>query len=391
MFEITGRDSNSRARTGVIYTSHGKIETPAYIIVGTNAEVRTLSSDNIKKTKTQVIIVNTYHLWRELGDKLQTFEGLHERMKWNGPIMTDSGGFQVFSLGFGREHGVGKMLGGEKKRGGENLARITKSGVFFTDGDDEHFLGPELSMEIQRKLGADIIFAFDECTSPEHNYAYQKEALQRTHQWAKICLSAKEKLFSNSRELENKERQMLFGIVQGGRFEDLRTESAKYIGSLPFDGIAIGGSFGKQEMLQALNWTIPFLPENKSRHLLGIGKIKDIFDSVERGVDTFDCVIPTREARHGSLWTASGRFDVRKSAYKGDKSVIQEKCYCPVCSSRLSRSELHNLFKSKNNLAGTYATIHNVFFFNDLMEKIRNSINGGCFQEFRDSFLRNLP
>lgn len=394
MFEITGKDRNSRARTGALHTPHGIIETPAYVIVGTNAQVRTLSSADVKNTKTQVIIANTYHLWRELGDAgLENFSGLHNRMNWNGPIMTDSGGFQVFSLGFAREHKVGKIapifpdegkakivIGHTDDDKKENLVRVTDNGVFFLEDEEELYLSPERSIGIQEKLGADIILAFDECTSPLHDYGYTELSLERTHKWAIKSLESK-----------NRRDQLLFGIVQGGAFEDLRKRSAGFIDALPFDGFAIGGSLGKskREMLDVLDWTVPFLSENKPRHLLGIGRIEDIFDSVERGIDMFDCVIPTREARHGAIWTKTGRIDLNKAVYANDGAVLEEKCECESCKSGISRAEIRALFKAKDLRAGRIATIHNVFFFNNLVGGIRNSIKNGNFLSFKNSFLCN--
>ncbi len=394
MFDILQKDKNSRARAGVIHTSHGTVETPSYAIVGTHAEVRAISPRELLDAKTQLVIANTYHLWRTLGEKLDLFEGLHERMKLpDTVIMTDSGGFQVFSFGFGREHGVGKVLGGEKKKASDNLTRITEEGVFFTNEEGEHFLGPKLSMEIQKKLGADIIFAFDECTSPEHDYAYQKEALGRTHRWANVCLKSHEIPFSYSRELENgkaRDEQMLYGIVQGGMFEDLRKESAKYIGALPFDGFGIGGSFGEKKMGEVLGWVIPYLPEEKPRHLLGIGKIEDLFLGVENGIDTFDCVIPTREARHGGAWTAKGRIDLKKNKFKDDGEVIENGCGCETCTAGITRHQLREMYKLKDLRAGTSVTIHNVYFFNTLMGRIREAIQNGNFLEFKDRFLSQM-
>lgn len=394
MFEILQKDKNSRARAGIIHTPHGTVETPSYAIVGTHAEVRAISPRQLLDAQTQLVIANTYHLWRTLGEKLDSFEGLHKRMKLpDTVIMTDSGGFQVFSFGFGREHGVGKVLGGEKKRGSDNLTRVTENGVFFTDESGEHFLGPELSMNIQKKLGADIIFAFDECTSPEHDHVYQKEALGRTHRWANICLQSHRTQFSYSRELENgktRDEQMLYGIVQGGVFEDLRKESAQYIGALPFDGFGIGGSFGEKKMGEVLEWVIPYLPERKPRHLLGIGKIEDLFLGVEKGIDTFDCVIPTREARHGSAWTAYGRIDLKKGRYKDDTHVIENGCGCETCVSGISKKQLREMFKLKDNKAGTFVSIHNIYFFNTLMEQIRKSIKEDRFSEFKKEGLERL-
>ncbi len=378
-FRVLKRDKNSLARTGIIETPHGIVETPAYTMVGTNAAVRTLSSNDLTDSETQMVIVNTYHMWKDLGGDLQNFEGLHRKMQWEKPLMTDSGGFQVFSFGFGREHGIGKVKKASSPSGNsaKNIVKIAEEGVYFYD-DKERFLSPEISMDIQEKLGADIIFAFDECTSPLNDYEYTKESMERTHRWAERCLVAK--------KIEN---QALYGIVQGGEFRNLRERSATQIGHMPFQGFGIGGSFGKLEMLDVLEWTIPLLPIEKPKHLLGIGRIEDIFEGVKRGIDTFDCVIPTREARHGSLWTKIGRFDVRKGRYADDTGKIEEDCSCPVCSKGILRGELHNLFKSKDLSAGRLATIHNVYFFNNLMGKIRISIREGKFEEVKKEYLGN--
>jgi len=428
-FSILKKDRRTNARVGFLKTPHGVVETPSYVVVGTHAEVRCLEPEDIPKTKIQMIIANTYHLWRTLGDKLDKFPGLHETMKWDGVIMTDSGGFQVFSLGFAREHGIGKIMPifpeGMSSRGSsrssaelgirrmpdsaererraapaagagerlvprddipsgkeKNLVRITEDGAYFKDGGEELYLNPEISIGIQEKLGADVILAFDECTSPLHDYEYTKDAMERTHAWAKRSLAAKKR-----------EDQWLYGIVQGGEFEDLRKKSAEFIGQMPFDGFAIGGSLGRSRngMFDVIKWTIPFLPERKPRHLLGIGKIEDLFEAVEMGVDTFDCVIPTREARHGSLWTKFGRFDIKKGGWRGSFMKIQGDCGCPVCADmKVTRGELHELFKIRDPNAARLATIHNVFFFNDLMEKIRNSIKNEEFGGFKKNFLRGL-
>lgn len=445
-FEILKKDRRTNARVGFLKTPHGVAETPSYVVVGTHAAIKCLSPEDIPKTKTQMIIANTYHLWRTLGlnpdgspehfskknvlgDKPDKFPGLHEFMKWNGVIMTDSGGFQVFSLGFAREHGIGKIMSifpeGMSSRGssrssaelgirrmpdsaererraapaagagerpvprddipfgkGKNLVRITDDGAYFNDGGEELYLNPEISIGIQEKLGADIILAFDECTSPLHDHEYTKDAMKRTHAWAKRSLAAKKR-----------SDQWLYGIVQGGEFEDLRKESAEFIGQMPFDGFAIGGSLGRSRsgMFDVIKWSVPLLPEEKPRHLLGIGKIRDLFEAVELGIDTFDCVIPTREARHGSLWTKFGRFDVKKGKYEGSDMKIQKDCACPVCADfKITRGGLRNLFKAKRPNASRFATIHNVFFFNDLMEKIRSSIKRGSFLEFKKQFLDDL-
>ena len=389
MFALEAHDTKTKARAGTLTTPRGGIvRTPAYSIVGTHAEVRTLSPADLKAGKVQLIIANTYHLWQTLGPALDSFEGLHARMGTDAVIMTDSGGFQVFSLGFAREHGVGKiapMFPGEdknaKRASQENLVRITDRGAYFTVEGKEHYLDAEMSIAIQEKLGADIILAFDECTSPLHDGEYTAAALERTHAWAIRSLAAK-----------TRSDQMLYGIVQGGAFEELRRKSGRFIGSLGFDGFAIGGSLGesRDEMRLILDWTVPLLPDERPRHLLGIGRIEDLFAGVERGIDTFDCVIPTREARHGSLWTRDGRFDVKRGKNKGSREPIDGTCGCAACAAGVRRGDLYDRFHAKDREAGHLATIHNVFFFNDLMEKMRQSILEGRFAEFRSETLNRI-
>ncbi|MEY4731094.1 MAG: queuine tRNA-ribosyltransferase, queuine tRNA-ribosyltransferase [Candidatus Parcubacteria bacterium] len=391
-FEITARDSKSRARVGRLAIDDRVAETPAYVAVATNGYIRTVEPEDIPRTKTQIAIANTYHLWRELGDEgLESYPGLHAGMEWNdGIIMTDSGGFQVFSFGASREHAVGKISSetGREFRSGESMVRVTEAGVYFRDptfagADEEQYLDAELSMRIQEQLGADIIFAFDEPSSPHHDKAYTRTAMERTHRWAERSLEAKTS------------EQALYGIVQGGAYEDLRKESARYIGNLPCAGFGIGGAFSNsfgdthERTADELLWTIPLLPENKPRHLLGIGRVEDIFVGVEAGIDTFDCVIPTREARHGALWTKEGRLDIGgKGKYADDGGPIAEGCECPTCADeQVSRRELHDLFRSKDLRAGRLATIHNLYFFNELMERIREGIREDNLAAVRRAYL----
>jgi queuine tRNA-ribosyltransferase/7-cyano-7-deazaguanine tRNA-ribosyltransferase len=383
----------------VIETPHGIVETPAYVVVGTHAKVRTLTAADLRATGAQIVIANTYHLWRTLGEKgLAAFPGLHAAMGWDRAIMTDSGGFQVFSMGIAREHGTGKVAPPEKETPvseyadildnigaadagttqQQGIVRVTDDGAVFTDGGVRYWLDAEKSIRIQQQLGADIIIAFDEPTSPRHDYAYTKESLIRTHAWALRSLKAKT---SN---------QLLYGVVQGGSHEDLRKQSARFIASLPFDGIAIGGSYSnsfgstRERTIQELEWSVPHLPEDRPRHLLGIGLVEDIYAGVAAGIDTFDCVVPTREARHGSLWTSRGRIDIKRSIYRDDTSVPDTGCGCIVCARmKTKKGLLHALFKSRNPEAGRLATIHNISFFQDLVSRIRASILAGRFAEER--------
>ena len=391
-FSLDARDAQSRARAGRLLTPHGVVLTPAYVIVGTHAEVRCLRPRDLPRAKIQMIIANAYHLWRTLGDAgFAAFEGLHARLGWNGPVMTDSGGFQVFSLGFAREHGVGKRKDRPSRHsdgeGSGNIVRITDDGVFFSDGGEELFLNPEVSVAIQERLGADIVVAFDECTSPEHGYDYTRDAMERTHRWADRSLAAR-----------TRNDQLMYGVVQGGSFEDLRGASARFIASRPFDGVAIGGAFGSSfgstpdATLRELDWTVPLLPDDRPRHLLGIGMIEDVFEGVARGIDTFDCVIPTREARHGGIWTLDGRFDVKRGIFQNDAAPLESGCPCPVCdgSDAADRGMVHALFKAHDPQAARLATLHNVFFFNRLLSNIRAAILSGSFSEYRIETLGRL-
>lgn len=387
MFRVIAQDKKSKARVGELETSHGIVHTPAYVIVGTHAKVRAVRSEDLWRTNTQIVIANTFHLWRALGDEgLKIYEGLHGAMEWSGPVMTDSGGFQVFSFGASREEGIGKVAHArpdEYRLAKENAVRITDKGVWFRDGEEECYLDAEKSIKIQEQLGADIIVAFDECTSPSHDYEYNKEANRRTHAWAARSLKAR-----------TRRDQLMLGVVQGGVFEDLRGESAKTIGAMPFDGFAIGGAFGssfgsgKTDTFRELDWIMPYLPGDKHRHLLGIGKIDDLFECVARGIDMFDCVIPTREARHGSIWMRGERLDITRGRHSDDTNALDPGCACYTCEElETTRGELHRLFKMKNPEAGRLATIHNIYFFNDLMGKIRAAIGDGQLEKLRRHYL----
>lgn len=406
-FDIIAKDKKSRARAGIIHTDHGTIETPYLIPVATRAHIISLSQADIKRLNVQALLANTYHLHFKPGDtEIKKQGGLHKHMKFNKPIFTDSGGFQVFSLGQGRVSGARKIgfFPGERTTPEEpdtSYVRITDEGVWFTstyDNTSEQFIGPKESMHIQSNLGADIIMAFDECTANSHDYAYTKTSLARTHRWEHESLK------------HHNPKQALYGIVQGSTFKDLRIESAKYINSLPFDGIAIGGSLGKtkESMYEVLDYLIPEL-DDRPRHMLGIGFVNDLFECVERGLDTFDCVNATRIARHGNLYvspraggTQKNKFTITidKPSFEKDKKPIDSVCTCSTCQTH-TRAQLRTLLKAykqtkasdiiaANKIKATYdrlATIHNLHFMQNLSRLIRESIIAGTFHKLKKQWL----
>lgn len=385
MFKIIQKDKKSKARLGVLNTSHGKILTPSYVFVGTYGRFLHLKSRDIKRAGSQLLIANTFHLWDKAVKNKDKKGFVHKSFGLKIPVMTDSGGFQVLSLAFGDKNKVGKFMTGEAKPDASykrSKIKITQKGVHFNFKGKKSFLGPELSMKLQSKIGADIIFAFDQITSPLDDYEYNRKAVELTDKWAEICLKTRNP------------KQMLFGIVQGGLFKDLRVKSAKSIGSLPFDGFGIGGSYTQEQISQMLKWIVPYLPEEKPRHLLGVGKVADVFEAVQNGIDTFDCVIPTREARHGRLYTKTGHMDIRKGKYLADKKVIEKNCGCLTCSSKISRSKIRELIKSENmklNAAGQrWCLMHNMWFFNNMLEEIRESIKKNRFKKFKNSFVKKF-
>ena len=411
-------------RAGVLETIHGVIETPAFVTVGTKGTVKSLTPEQIKSTGAQVVLANTYHLYLEPGDeKVKEMGGLNKMMNWSGPTMTDSGGFQVFSLGaaYGKE--ISKitktpivdpsLLIPERFDDAlaPRLAKIGSDGVSFTlhlDGS-VHYITPEKSIQIQHNLGADIIFAFDECTSPSEDLKYQAEALERTHRWAERSLQEHKKLNSeidypflgslsdsaesalplgaSACETPQKRKSIsLFGVVQGGRDEFLRKKSAEFLGQMDFDGYGIGGSFAKEDMQTAVKWVNEILPEEKPRHLLGIGEPEDLFMGIENGVDLFDCVAPTRIARNGSLFTKKGKINIFNTQYRNDLGKIDEDCKCYTCEN-YTRMYIAHLFHAKEMLACTLASIHNLYFIINLVKNIRQSILDDKFFEFKDEFL----
>ncbi len=395
-FTIEKKWEGELLRAGILDTPHGVIKTPAFVSVGTQATVKSLTTDMLKEVGAQVVLANTYHLYLEPGDELvRDAGGLGKFMNWDGPTMTDSGGFQAFSLGaaFGKG-GVSKVARGEVRGLTEvrlpegsptsnpseaPLATVTEDGVSFKSHRDgsEHFFTPERSIEIQHNIGADIIFAFDECTSPHASDEYQKEALGRTHRWARWSLEKHQALGGP---------QQLLGVVQGGRVRELREESARVIGGMPFDGFGIGGSFNKDDIGTAVGWVNALLPEDKPRHLLGIGEPEDIINGVENGCDLFDCVTPTRHGRTGTLHTREGRMNIGNSQYRKDLAPMEEGCDCYTCA-HYSRAYLAHLFRAGEMLAGTLASIHNMRFVVRLTEELRQAIFNGTFVEYKREFL----
>ncbi len=391
-FEIHKEMQGALGRVGKITTPHGEILTPAFVSVGTKGTVKSLTPEQIKKTGVQTIICNTYHLYLEPGDqKVKNMGGLHKMMNWQGPLMTDSGGFQVFSLGVAYGAGLSKIAHGKteelllsdvkEENDKPKIAKIDPNGVMFRDHSrgDAHYFTPEKSIEIQHNLGADIIFAFDECTSPNESDHYQAEALDRTHRWAKQSLE-----YHKSKP--NSQTQALFGIVQGGRSEKLRKESAKFICSLDFDGFGIGGSFDKEDMNKAVSWVNEILPKEKPRHLLGIGEPEDLFMAVENGCDLFDCVAPTRIARNGGAYTHRGKINLMNEKWRDDLGPIDHSCECYTCKN-YTASYVAHLFRAKEMLASTLTSVHNIYFLANLVSKIREEIVSGDLQKFKKEFL----
>jgi queuine tRNA-ribosyltransferase len=412
-FKIIKKDKETRARLGILKTPHGIIHTPNIAIVATKGSIRGISFDLAKKFGAEVFMINTFHFFHNDRYKIvEKFRGLHKFLNINYPLMTDSGGFQVFSLGFGLEHGVGKVVDifpSESRNQnqsldvvrpkGKSLVKIFEDGVEFISPYDgkKLFLSPEFSIKIQKILKADIIFAFDECTSPLSSYEYTKLAMKRTHRWALRCLEEfyrtrtyADLTRTNADKTQiNSLNQVMFGIVQGGEYEDLRKESAKFINSLPFFGFGIGGSLGKskKDIIKVLNWTLPFLNENKPRHLLGIGEVDDIFNSIEQGIDLFDCVIPTRWARHGAGFTFKGRINLKSSKYLNDKKPIDLECKCPICQ-KFSRAYISHLLKENEIYGIMLLTEHNVFWVLNLFKEIRKAIKENRFLDLKRKILK---
>ncbi len=372
MYELLKKDG--RAKRGRLHTVHGIIETPVFMNVGTAAAIKgAVSTDDLRVIKTQVELSNTYHLHVRPGDKIvKQLGGLHKFMNWDKPILTDSGGFQVFSLA--------------------GLRKIKEEGVHFNSHIDGRkiFMGPEESMQIQSNLASTIAMAFDECPPSVADRAYIKDSVDRTARWLKRCKAEMDRL--NALPDTINRQQMLFGINQGGIYDDIRIEHAKVITELDLAGYAIGGlAVGEshEEMYRILDSVVPWLPENKPTYLMGVGTPANILEAVDRGVDFFDCVYPTRNGRHGHVYTNQGKLNLFNSKYELDESPIEEGCQCPACRS-YSRAYIRHLLKAKEMLGMRLCVLHNLYFYNTMMEEIREAIDAGCYQAYKRKKLEGL-
>lgn len=368
MFKIVKKENN--ARRGVINTVHGTVQTPAFMNVATCGAIKgALSAFDLKEVKCQIMLSNTYHLHLRPGDdKIKQLGGLHKFSKWDGPILTDSGGFQVFSLA--------------------KLRNIKEEGVYFNSHIDGRkiFMSPEISMQIQSNLGSTIAMAFDECIENPSPYDYTKDSIARTTRWLERCKAEINRL--NSLDGTINKEQMLFGINQGGIFKDLRVDHMKSIRELDLPGYAIGGlAVGEtaEEMYEIIETVEPYMPENKPRYLMGVGTPVNILEAVHRGIDMFDCVMPSRNARHGHLFTMSGIRNIWNAKYELDDKPIDDECSCPVCKN-FSRAYIRHLMKAGEMLGMRLCVTHNLYFYNSLMEKIRDSLDNGEFESFYQKY-----
>ena len=395
-FEIKSSQEGSMARVGTITTPHGEIQTPAFIPVGTKATVKAVLPEAMADLGAQALLANAYHLYLQPGsDVLDEAGGLAQFMNWPGPTITDSGGFQVLSLGVGFK----KVLAMDAQTfrrddviadNKERLAHVDDEGVTFKshlDGSMHRFT-PEVSMKVQHEIGADIMFAFDECTTLHNTRGYQELAMDRTLAWAVRCLDEHKRLTD---ERSTKPYQALFGVIQGAQYEDLRKKAAGDLGGLvssgqSFDGFGIGGALDKDSLGTIVSWVNQILPENKPKHLLGIGAPEDLFVGVENGIDTFDCVLASRIARTSAVYTMEGRFNLSNSAFKRDFTAIDDECDCYTCT-HYTRAYMHHVFRGKEIIAATLATIHNERFIVRLVDQMRQALLDGNFTEMKADFL----
>ncbi len=397
IFTITTRAERCQARNGIVHTAHGDVHTPVFMPVGTRASVKSLSPDEVRAHGAEIILGNTYHLYLQPGHELIARRGgLHGFTAWHGPILTDSGGFQVFSLVYG---GIADEIKGRRPAHPEtrpDMVKVTEDAVIFRsylDGS-RHIFTPERSIAVQHGLGADIIVCFDELPPFRAGYDYTAQSMERTHRWAKRCLSAHHA--RNPDTLPNPQ-QYLFGIVHGGVFPDLRRASAEFIGELPFDGLCIGGSLGgnKEQMYEVIDMTVPHLPDGMVRHLLGVGDVDDLLEGVARGIDMFDCVSPTRLGRHGAALVRDRerrwKLNVSNAALREDDGPLDAWCQCYTCRT-FSRAYIHYLFRAKELLGIRLVSLHNVAFLLKLMAEVRASIAAGQFAALYQEWLgKALP
>ncbi len=394
-FKINTKLAGTLARTGEIITPHGVIKTPAFIVGGTKATVKTLSPEMVSDLGGQSILANAYHLMLRPGaDLIEKSGGIHKFMNWDKPIFTDSGGFQVFSLGMAYKKGIDATSHSEKGdskqavHSADQLTKVTDQGVHFRSHLDgsKLFMTPELSMEVQHKIGADIHMCFDELTSPLAEREYIKKAMDRTHDWAERCLACHIDL-NNEHISKGANLQALYGVVQGAREQDFRHASASFLGERDFDGYGIGGVFEPAEIPTTVKWVNETLPEGKPRHLLGMGaQPADLFLGVQYGVDTFDCVAPTRQARNGALFTTDGRINIKNNQYIDDFTPIDAECDCYACKN-FTKSYVNHLLRSDEMFGFTLASIHNERFVVSLVDNIRESIENGNFFDYKREFL----
>lgn len=398
-FQILSKDS--KARVGRLKTAHGDIETPAFIPVGTQASVKALNPQQLKEIGVQVVLANTYHLMLRPGaDLIKNLGGLHKFMNWDGPIMTDSGGFQVFSLGLGLEHGVGKFLQEQYSESKPRLNKVTEEGVVFQSHlDGKRFeLNAEKAIDLQLKLGTDLIVVFDDLESPKFSYEETLKSLERSERWELRSLEEyrrQSSVVSRQTSLKAEVRilkTLLYGVTHGGVFEDLRIRSAKFVDK-HFEGIALGGAHkDKKTLYQVVDWTVDNISDEKPRHLLGIGEVANLFEAVERGIDLFDCAAPTRRARHGSLYTfqvsSKNNFtiNIKHQKYAKDKGSIDKNCQCYTCLN-FSKAYLRHLFLAGEILYHNLASLHNLYFITDLMRQMREAIKAGEFKKLKEKWI----
>lgn len=387
-FEVGTRlDGGKLGRTGTITTPHGQIQTPAFIAVGTKATVKTVTPEQVTEVGAQAVLANAYHLYLQPGpDIVDDAGGFGAFMNWRGPTFTDSGGFQVMSLGVGFKKVLAMDAKGVENddviaKGRDRLAHVDDDGVTFKSHLDGtiHRFTPEVSMQIQHQLGADIIFAFDECTTLMNTRGYQERSLERTRAWAERCVAEHERL---TVERSNRPYQALFGVVQGAQYEDLRRKAARDLTELDLDGYGIGGALEKENLGTIVRWVNEELPEDKARHLLGISEPDDLFEAIENGADTFDCVSPSRVARNAAVYSPDGRYNINTARHKRAFEPIYDGCDCYTCQN-FSRAYIHHLFKAKEMLAFTLCTIHNERFICRLVDDIRASIADGTYADLK--------